>query len=194
MKKKLWIIIPIILIILAISIFVVTKFVFKTDNSKAENNQTEKEEYVEQIDTELFVAKFNTEVMDSSMEYPASTDYLTEEDGVYWYGLFDDIAFFVEPVQYTGDQQKDIVKNTGITFNKDGKNRDMALKYVFNLIKAHNNNLSKKQIDEIIKGAEELGKDNVNTKNGTGYQDFGLLVAFWEYDDQYQYTVERIMK
>ena len=57
----------------------------------------EKYGFVEKETVDVLVAKFNTEVVDNSSLNIASTDYLTESNNEYWYGLIDGIYLVVVP-------------------------------------------------------------------------------------------------
>lgn len=163
-------------------------------NGKDNNVIDKKNEYVAKETVDVLVAKFNTEVMDNGMEYPASEDYLTEEDDFYWYGLYDDVFLHIVPVKYTGDLKQDIVLEMGIFYDKGSENEKMAMDYLFHLIKANNNNLSDSDVNKIIDKAKELGKDNINAEEGTGYYTNGLLVTYWDNEDNYHYSVSREME
>lgn len=171
-------------------LLVVINFLNDQDKSKDGN----KTEYVKEETVETLVAKFNTEVMDNGMEYPASDDYLTKEDDFYWYGLYDDVFLHVVPVKYSGDLKKDIVLEMGIFYDKGSKNEKMAMDYLFHLIKANDNTLSDDEVNKIIDKAKELGKDNINAETGTGYLSHGLLVTYWDNADNYHYSISREME
>ena len=70
----------------------------------------------------------------------------------------------------------------------------MALSYLANLIKANVSTLTDEEIQEMINQAKEVGKNNVNVKKGTGYGDHGLIVTYWDNEDNYHYSVEREME
>ena len=107
MKNKKIIIICLIMIILAIVISLGVKLYLNKDleNQRQKLQETqEKYGWVEKETVDVLVAKFNTEIVDSSSLNPASTDYLTEDDNQYWYGLIDGIYLVVVPEKYTGDK------------------------------------------------------------------------------------------
>lgn len=107
MKNKKIIIICLIMIILAIVISLGVKLYLNKDleNQRQKLQETqEKYGWVEKETVDVLVAKFNTEIVDSSSLNPASTDYLTEDNNQYWYGLIDGIYLVVVPEKYTGDK------------------------------------------------------------------------------------------
>lgn len=79
------------------------------DDNKDPQEIQEKYGIVEKETVDVLVAKFNTEVVDNSDLNPASTDYLTEDNNQYWYGLIEGIYLVVVPEKYTGDKTTDIV-------------------------------------------------------------------------------------
>ena len=67
------------------------------DAKKELQESQEKYGSVEKETADVLVAKFNTEVVDNSRLNPASTDYLTEYNNQYWYGLLDGVSLVVVP-------------------------------------------------------------------------------------------------
>ncbi len=85
---------------------------------------------------DVLVAKFNTEVLDNSSLNSASTDYLTESNNEYWYGLIEGVYLVVVPEKYTGDKTIDIVDYMLIYVDKTSKHKDDAVVYAKHLIKS----------------------------------------------------------
>lgn len=135
------------------------------------------------------VAKYNTEIMDSGLNTPAYDDYMLVENGLYWFGLTEEVSFYVKPLQCTEDKIKDIAEISGILIKKENFNEDTALKYFKNLIRANNYDLSDEEIESLIKEAKELQKDNFMANNGKG-----LYIAIMENNDNVEYQVKRIYK
>lgn len=124
MKNKKIIIICLIMIILAIVISLGVKLYLNKDleNQRQKLQETqEKYGWVEKETVDVLVAKFNTEIVDSSSLNPASTDYLTEDNNQYWYGLIDGIYLVVVPEKYTGDKSTEIVDYTLLYVDKTSK-------------------------------------------------------------------------
>lgn len=185
------IIICVILIIVSISGYFAINYFLAKDLEKAQNelNQTvEKYGYVEKESIHNLIAKFNTEIMDDDLQYPASDDYLTVQDNNYWYGLYDDIYCYIVPEKYTGDKEVDVASMIAIYYPKNSKNEELALKYLRSLIKA-NNTISDNEIDKLINKAKELSKRNNNAQSGKG-----IALALKETADYYNYQVIRIFK
>ena len=87
-KDKAIIIICIIIIAVLIGGYFVVKYFLDKDIQEQEQELQEtinKYGTVEKENVNVVVSKFNTEIMDSGMEYPASDEYLVMEDGKYWY-------------------------------------------------------------------------------------------------------------
>ena len=138
MKNKKIIIICLIMIILAIVISLGVKLYLNKDleNQRQKLQETqEKYGWVEKETVDVLVAKFNTEIVDSSSLNPASTDYLTEDNNQYWYGLIDGIYLLVVPEKYTGDKSTEIVDYTLLYVDKTSKYESDAISYIKHLIK-----------------------------------------------------------
>lgn len=147
--------------------------------------------YLDDIKVSSLITKLNDNLKSSKIEYFASEENLLKEDDSYWYGLHEDIVLHLIPLKYTGEVDKDIVLESGIFYDKDSKNSELASKYIVNLIKANALELTDEEIDEIIKQAKEIGKDNVNSKNGKGYSSNGLIITYWTNEDNYHISIER---
>lgn len=92
------------------------------DNAKKDLEESiEKNGAVEKEIVDVLVAKFNTEIVDNSSLNPASTDYLTESNGEYWYGLIEGIYLVVVPEKYVGDKTTEIVNYTLLYVQKNSK-------------------------------------------------------------------------
>lgn len=185
-SKSKGIIIGIIAVSVAIVLLLVGIFILRNKKPKAV--------YLEEISISTFVDNFNKKLKDSNIEYLANEDYLIKEDKFYWYGLYEDVVLHIVPIKYSGDLTKDTILETGIFFDKGSANEELAMNYLANLIKTNDSKLTDEQVNEIIKQAKELGKDNVNTKNGTGYANYGLVVTYWDNEDNYHYSIERERK
>ena len=138
------------MIILAIVISLGVKLYLNKDleNQRQKLQETqEKYGWVEKETVDVLVAKFNTEIVDSSSLNPASTDYLTEDNNQYWYGLIDGIYLVVVPEKYTGDKSTEIVDYTLLYVDKTSKYESDAISYIKHLIKANNSNITDNEID-----------------------------------------------
>ena len=161
------------------------------DAKKDLQESQEKYGSVEKETTDALVAKFNTEVMDIDgfSLNPASTDYLTEHNNQYWYGLFDGVSLVVVPKTYTGDKTTDIVDYMLIYVDKTSKYSDDALTYAKHLIKANYNEATETEINTLL--------DEAKTKSTTGktaYNGKGISVGYLDSSDYYQYQVLRFYK
>lgn len=160
-----------------------------TGCSKNKNDlQESQEKYgaVEKENVEVLVAKFNTEVKDNSTLNPASTDYLTEDNGEYWYGLIDGIYLVVVPEKYIGDKTE-IVNYTLLYVSKSSKYVSDASSYIKYLIKANNQEITEAEINTLI--SEVKGKVNSGKTANNGK---GISLSYTESDDVYQYQVLRL--
>lgn len=191
-KNKVIIIICIIIIVICVGgYFALTYFL----NKDLEKQEQELQETINKYGTvgkqnvNLFVAKFNTEIMDSGMEYPASDKYLVMEDGKYWYGMFEDISCYIMPIEFTGDKEKDIVEVIAIYVPKDSVNNEVAMKYFKNLIKASNNELTDEEVIYLMEEAIEQMPNKLKANNGKG-----ISVSIADGGDHYEYQVTRLYK
>ena len=164
----------------------------KSSVEDAKKNLRESQEnygFVEKETADVLIAKFNTEVVDNSTLNPASTDYLTEYNNQYWYGLLDGVSLVIVPEKYTGDKATDIVDYMLIYVDKASKYGDAALTYAKHLIKANYNEATETEINTLL--------DEAKTKSTTGktaYNGKGISVGYLDSSDYYQYQVLRFYK
>ena len=192
MKNKKIIIICLIMIILAIVISLGVKLYFNKDleNQRQKLQETqEKYGWVEKETVDVLVAKFNTEIVDSSSLNPASTDYLTEDNNQYWYGLIDGIYLVVVPEKYTGDKSTEIVDYTLLYVDKTSKYESDAISYIKHLIKANNSNITDNEIDSLLQEAKVKSTSGETANNGKG-----ISIGYIEKNDSYQFQVLRSYK
>ena len=159
------------------------------DAKKDLQESQEKYGSVEKETVDVLVAKFNTEVVDNSTLDPASTDYLTEYNNQYWYGLFDGVSLVVVPKTYTGDKTTDIVDYMLIYVDKTSKYSDDALTYAKHLIKANYNEATEDEIVSLLENAK-----SESTTGKTAYNGKGISVGYLDKDNYYQYQVLRFYK
>lgn len=192
MKNKKIIIICLIMIILAIVISLGVKLYLNKDleNQRQKLQETqEKYGWVEKETVDVLVAKFNTEIVDSSSLNPASTDYLTEDNNQYWYGLIDGIYLVVAPEKYTGDKSTEIVDYTLLYVDKTSKYESDAISYIKHLIKANNSNITDNEIDSLLQEAKVKSTSGETANNGKG-----ISIGYIEKNDSYQFQVLRSYK
>lgn len=183
------IIIGVALILLSIGIFAGVKIYIDKDldKQKEELNKTfEKYGTVEKETVEVSVAKFNTEVMDNNIGDPASSDYMTQDNNLYWFALLDSVYLYVKPESYTGNKGEDITKVMTIQYSD---NEEIALKYVKALIKANNSELTDSDIEYLMNEAKNLSSDKKNANNGKG-----ISVGYVESGEVTEYQVVRLYK
>lgn len=192
MKNKKIIIICLIMIILAIVISLGVKLYLNKDleNQRQKLQETqEKYGWVEKETVDVLVAKFNTEIVDSSSLNPASTDHLTEDNNQYWYGLIDGIYLVVVPEKYTGDKSTEIVDYTLLYVDKTSKYESDAISYIKHLIKANNSNITDNEIDSLLQEAKVKSTSGETANNGKG-----ISIGYIEKNDSYQFQVLRSYK
>ena len=192
MKNKKIIIICLLMIILAIVISLGVKLYLNKDleNQRQKLQETqEKYGWVEKETVDVLVAKFNTEIVDSSSLNPASTDYLTEDNNQYWYGLIDGIYLVVVPEKYTGDKSTEIVDYTLLYVDKTSKYESDAISYIKHLIKANNSNITDNEIDSLLQEAKVKSTSGETANNGKG-----ISIGYIEKNDSYQFQVLRSYK
>ncbi len=159
------------------------------DAKKELQESQEKYGFVEKETIDVLVAKFNTEVVDNSSLNPVSTDYLTESDNQYWYGLIEGIYLVVVPEKYTGDKETEIVNYTLLYVEKTSKYENDASSYIKYLIKANNNDITDAEIDTLLEDAKSKSNSGKTANNGKG-----ISIGYTENDDVYQYQVLRLYK
>ena len=192
MKNKKIIIICLIMIILAIVISLGVKLYLNKDleNQRQKLQETqEKYGWVEKETVDVLVAKFNMEIVDSSSLNPASTDYLTEDNNQYWYGLIDGIYLVDVPEKYTGDKSTEIVDYTLLYVDKTSKYESDAISYIKHLIKANNSNITDNEIDSLLQEAKVKSTSGETANNGKG-----ISIGYIEKNDSYQFQVLRSYK
>ena len=162
----------------------------KVEDAKKDLEETyEKYGVVEKETVSTMIAKFNTEIMDGGLNTPAYDDSMTIQDNVYWFGLTEEVSYYLQPVEFSGDKEKDIVEMSAIYFKKDNYNEEDAVKYVKGLIKANHYDLKDEEIDDLIQKAKDLSSKKKTSNNGKG-----ISVGFLEYEDHYVYQVIRLYK
>lgn len=165
MKKNI-IIVLVVLLVIGCSIGVKIYLDKDLDKQKEDLNKTfEKYGSVKKESVELGVAKFNTEIMDNNVGDPASYDYMTQENNLYWFALLDNVYLYVKPENYTGNKDKDITEIMTIHYSD---NESIALNYVKALIKSNNDTLTDSDIKYLMNEAKTLSKDKKNANNGKG--------------------------
>lgn len=191
-KKKVMTICGIIFVIVFVAVcFAIVQFSKQDVENAQKDLQEAYEKYgtVEKEIVNILVAKLNTEIMDNSINTPASDELMVAQDGLYWYGLTDDVSIYVKPVEFSNDNKKDIVEISAIYMNKEKYNEETAIKYAKLLIKANNEELTENEIDTLIKDAKAFSKDEEFANNGKG-----ISVAILESDTHYEYQVKRLYK
>lgn len=191
-KKKVMTICGIIFVIVFVAVcFAIVQFSKQDVENAQKDLQEAYEKYgtVEKEIVNILVAKLNTEIMDNSINTPASDELMVAQDGLYWYGLTDDVSIYVKPVEFSNDNKKDIGEISAIYMNKEKYNEETAIKYAKLLIKANNKELTENEIDTLIKDAKAFSKDEEFANNGKG-----ISVAILESDTHYEYQVKRLYK
>lgn len=191
-KKKVITICGVIFVIVFVAVcFAIVQFSKQdVENAKKDLQATiEKYGTVEKEIVNILIAKLNTEIMDNGINTPASDELMVAQDGLYWYGLTDDVSIYVKPVEFSNDNKKDIAEISAIYMNKEKYNEETAIKYAKLLIKANNEELTEDEIDTLIKDAKALSKDEEFANNGKG-----ISVAILESDSHYEYQVKRLYK
>lgn len=191
MKNKQGIIL-IVIVVLSASIFFGTKYFLNKDLEKQKNELEQIKNsivYSEEENVYISVAKFNTEIMDNGMQYPLREDSLVKQDETYYYGVYEDICFYLTPVEYTGDLEKDITQDMAIYYPKETTNEEIAKKYIKNLIKANNQDLSDEDIERLITKSEELSKEEKAADENNG-----IFISYDENDESKFYIVSRKYK
>ena len=193
MNKKKIIQIGIIIFVItfvAICIAIVQFSKHNLEETKKDLQETQKKYgWVEKETVDVLVAKFNTEVVDNSSLNPASTDYLTESNNEYWYGLIEGVYLVVVPEKYTGDKTTETVNYTFLYVDKTSKYESDAISYIKHLIKANNSEITDSEIDTLLEDAKTKTNSGKTANNGKG-----ISIGYTEKDEAYQYQVLRLYK
>ena len=126
---------------------------------------------------------------DSSSLNPASTDYLTENNNEYWYGLIEGVYLVVVPEKHTGDKTTETVNYTLLYVDKTSKYGSDAISYIKHLIKANNSEITDSEIDTLLEDAKTKTNFGKTANNGKG-----ISIGYTENDEAYQYQVLRLYK
>ena len=191
-KDKVIRIICLVVILLAVVCYFGVKVYLDKDleNKKQDLQDTiNKYGYVEKENVSVSVSKFNTVVMENGVGNPASDDYMTTSDNLYWYGLYDGISLYIKPLNFTENKDNDITKLMAIYYSKDIEDETMVINYVKSLIKANNENLTNSDIDYLINGAKKLSNDKKTSNNGKG-----ISVGYIDNGEEIEYQVIRLYK
>lgn len=193
-KKKIIGVCVVIFVIVFVAICIALVQFSKKDLEEAKKRVEEtqgKYGWVEKENIDVLVAKFNTQVMDndSSSLNPASTDYLTESNNEYWYGLIEGVYLVVVPEKYTGDKSTEIVDYTLLYVDKTSKYESDAISYIKHLIKANNSNITDNEIDSLLQEAKVKSTSGETANNGKG-----ISIGYIEKNDSYQFQVLRSYK
>lgn len=159
------------------------------DAKKDLQESQERHGYVKKETVDVLVAKFNTEVVDNSSLNPASTDYLTEDNNQYWYGLIEGIYLVVVPEEYTGDKTTEIVDYMLLYVDKTSKYETDAISYTKHLIKANNNQITDSEIETLLEDVKSKPNSGKTSNNGKG-----ISIGYTENDETYQFQVLRLYK
>lgn len=179
-----------VIIVIAICIAIIQFSKHDLETVQKEYEQTvEKYGVVEKETVSTMIAKFNTEIMDGGINTPAYDEYLTIEDGSYWFGITENISYLLQPFEFTSDKDKDILAMSALYFHKENYNEEEAVKYVRCLIKSNNYDLTDEEIDDLIKEAKEKSFKKETSNNGKG-----ISIGFLEYENSYIYQVIRLYK
>ena len=191
-KKKIIGICIVVFVIIFVAVCIAIVQFSKKDLEEAKKGLEETQEkygWVEKESVDVLVAKFNTEVVDNSSLNPASTDYLTESNNQYWYGLVDGVYLVVVPEEYTGDKTTEIVNYMLLYVDKTSKYEADAILYTKYLIKANNSQITDSEIDTLLEDAKTKVNSGKIANNGKG-----ISIGYTEKDEAYQYQVLRLYK
>ena len=191
-KKKIIGICVVIFVIVFIAVCIAIVQFSKKDLEEAKKGLEETQEkygWVEKETVDILVAKFNTEVVDNSSLNPASTDYLTESNNQYCYGLIDGVYLVVVPEEYTGDKTTEIVNYMLLYVDKTSKYEADAISYTKHLIKANNSQITDSEIDTLLEDVKTKANSGKTANNGKG-----ISIGYIEKNDSYQFQVLRSYK
>lgn len=85
---------------------------------------------------------------------PSVRRFFTISDEKYYYGMYEDIAYMIMPVDFTSEMNKDIAETCAIYFPENSENREMGKQYFASLIKANATEYTDEEVEEIIQTAD----------------------------------------
>ena len=193
-KKSLKIISYIITFLAITSIIAAIIIKNNIDKKIAETNQEEKViekdiNYSKEITIKEFIDNFNIELQNRKLKYLLNNEYMKTDNNTYYYGIFDDIGFYVVPVNYTGNQEKDIVKTTSIFYPSKSKNKELAYNYVNTLLKVNLTTISEDDIKTLLFKAEEHSKSNKALDENNG-----IFISYNEKENNIFYIITKNYK
>ena len=190
-KKIIGICVVIFAIVFAAVCIAIVQFSKKNLEEAKKDLEESQEKYgwVEKETVDVLVAKFNTEVVDNSSLNTASTDYLTESNNQYWYGLIEGVYLVIVPEEYTGDKTTEIVDYMLLYVDKTSKYKSDATSYIKHLIKANNSQITDSEIDTLLEETRAKSNSGKTANNGKG-----ISIGYTEKDEAYQYQVLRLYK
>lgn len=143
--------------------------------------------YIEEETVQILTAKFNTEIIENGSETPVYDENLTISNDTYLYNLFEDINYYVEPIEFNDDIETDIAKSSVIFYPVNSEFEEVAVSYVKHLIKANNIDISDSEVDEALKQAQKLSEDELGYDGKNG-----LLISHYEKDNNKYYKITRV--
>ncbi len=190
-RSKLLAVIFLILAVLGItSLFVAKKYL---DNNKKEEiikqEPTKKINYADKIPVENFIINMNKMITDNKNKYQIDDKYLDKDNKIYYYGIFEDIGFYVIPTEYTGSKKDDITKTSAVFYKKDSKNESLAKEYIKYLFKTNLPTINNEEIDKLMKEAIEKRKLNQAVDENNG-----LFISYDEQENNIFYIITRNYK
>ena len=147
--------------------------------------------YSQPLTVSKLIENYNLKLQSASITVLIDNAYVTIHENAYFYGLTQDMGFYVYPVEYSGDQTKDIALEMGVFVSEDSKNADLCEKYLYCLLKANLSSLDDEDISFALKEAKSLAK-----LEGDGqYIDMsnGLYLGYdSDFDGNIRYVVMRV--
>lgn len=152
----------------------------------AKNNEVEEIVpiiYQDKLLVKDLLNKFNEKIKLNNL-YEINKEFLTERNGTYYVGLFQDVLLFISPLELN-NLDSDIVYQTGIIIGNDSQNFDLALKYFKCLVEVNENHVY--YLDLLVEEA-------INNKGEFIDDNNGLLLAYLEDDFEINFILERKYK
>ena len=159
-----------------------------TDTGSDDNSGTV---YSQKVTVLKTIEQFNSELTKKGIEYLADNEYVTIHENAYFFGLVDDVGFYIYPVQYTGDQAADISLEMGVFIPSDSKSTALLEDYTNCLLKANDSTLT----DDTITSAMASAKELAELEGDSQYIDLenGLYLGYdTDFDGSIRYVVMRV--
>ncbi|MBQ7140716.1 MAG: hypothetical protein IJO32_04360 [Bacilli bacterium] len=138
--------------------------------------------YLKKETVQTTLEKYNTKILDNGMNTPINIDDYVIQNNIYHYTIYEDISLYIKPIEYTGNQTKEITYDLGIYYPKDTINEGKAKIYLKILINSNINKLSDEKTEKLINEAIEISKEAKDLN-----KNIGISIRYFDSDTNNNY-------